>query len=222
MGQFLSTLGLGHIFQQGSGILDKAQNKLTKSGVAGSPWHGDFKKIIELLKDPDLWKISSKKEETDMKKRVDALKRSYDAVNRLGFKGSYTSFAKKIKAVHKPAFTFPGFGSGIDIQKHSSKPEELHLRTPTLKNYNYCGPGTRLEERLNHPDPKVREPIDKLDAICQGHDIKYSQAKSLEDKHKADEMLDEISKIPYKDRPWGTTAVQDIIKAKRKLGSGLD
>ena len=68
-----------------------------------------------------------------MKKRVDALKRSYDAIKRLGCKESYTSFAKKIGAVHKPAFTFPGFGSGIDIQKHLSKPEELHMRTPTLK-----------------------------------------------------------------------------------------
>lgn len=146
-----------------------------------------------------------------MKKRVDALKRSYDAVKKLGFKGSYTSFAKKIGAVHKPAFTFPGFGSEIDIQKNLSKLEELHMRTPTLTT------------RLNHADPKVREPINKLDAVCQRHDIKYSQAKSLKDKHKPDyEMLDEISKIPYKDRPWDTTAVQGIIKAKRKLGSGLD
>ena len=154
-----------------------------------------------------------------MKKRVDALKRSYDAVKKLGFTGSYTSFAKKIGAIHKPAFTFPGFGSGIDIQKNLSKLEELHMRTPTLKKYNYCGPGTRL----NHADPKVREPINKLDAVCQRHDIKYSQAKSLKDKHKPDdEMLDEISKIPYKGRPWDTTAVQGIIKAKRKLGSGLD
>ena len=30
-------------------------------------------------------------------------------------------------------------------------------------------------------------------------------------------MLDEISKIPYKDRPWGTTAVQGIIKVKENL-----
>ena len=35
-------------------------------------------------------------------------------------------------------------------------------------------------------------------------------------------MLDEISKIPYKDRPWGTTAVQAFIKGKRKLGFGLN
>ena len=83
------------------------------------------------------------------------------------------------------------------------------MRTPTLKKYNYCGPGTRL----NHPDPKVREPINKLDAICQRHDIKYSQAKSLEDKHKPDdEMLDEISKIPYKDRPWGIQLFRLLLK----------
>ena len=50
----------------------------------------------------------------------------------LDFKGSYTSFAKKIGAVHKPTFTFPGFGSGIDAQKHLSKLGELHI-TPTLK-----------------------------------------------------------------------------------------
>ena len=72
LGQFLSTLGLGHIFQQGSGILDKAQDKLTKSGVAGSQWHVDFKTGVKLVSNPDTWKIPSKKE-ANMKMRVDAL-----------------------------------------------------------------------------------------------------------------------------------------------------
>ena len=45
--------------------------------------------------------------------RVAALKRSYDAVKRLGYKGSYTSFAKNIGAVKKPDYTFPGFGGKI-------------------------------------------------------------------------------------------------------------
>ena len=106
MGQFLSSLGLGHIFQRGSGIIDKAQDKLTKSGVAGSPRHVDFTTGFRLLEDPDLWKIPSKKEEADMKKRVDALKRSYHAAKYLGFKGSYNSFGKNIGVIHKPAFTF--------------------------------------------------------------------------------------------------------------------
>ena len=76
-------------------------------------WHVDKKKGIELSKDPGLWKTPSKEEIADMKQRVAALKRSYEAVKNLGFKGSYTTFVKKIGAVHKPAYTFPGFGGGI-------------------------------------------------------------------------------------------------------------
>ena len=57
----------------------------------------DFKTGFKLLSDPNLWKTPTKQEETDMKKRVAALKRSYDVVKRLGFKGSYTSFVKKLE-----------------------------------------------------------------------------------------------------------------------------
>lgn len=96
LNDFLASLNLSHIFQKGTGMVDKA----LKSGVAGSPYQVDVKKGIQLLKDPDLWKIPS------MKKRVDALHRSYDAVKRLGFKGSYTNFAKTIGAVQKPYFYF--------------------------------------------------------------------------------------------------------------------
>ena len=113
-------------------------------------------------------------------------------------------------------------GGSLDIQKHLSKLGELHMRTPTMRKYNYCGPGTKLEERLTSNNPKIRDPINNLDAICQKHDIAYSKAKSLKDKHKADDvMLDEISKIPYMKRPWGTTAVQAMITGKRKLGLGV-
>ena len=126
---------------------------------------------------------------------------------------------KRIGAVEKPAFPFLGFGSGVHIQKKLAKLGELHMRTPKLKKYNYCGPGTKLQHRLNHPDPKVREPISNLDAICQKHDIAYYNVKSLKDKHKAeDEMLSAIKKILWKDRPWGFTAVQAIIKAKNWYG----
>ena len=113
-------------------------------------------------------------------------------------------------------------GAGLDIQKHLSKLGELHMRTPTLKTYNYCGPGTKLEERLASNDPKIRDPINNLDSICQRHDIAYSKAQSLKDKPIADDvMLDEIAKIPYMKRPWGTTAVQAMIAGKRKLGLGV-
>lgn len=81
----------------------------------------DFKTRFKLLKDPDLWKTPAKKEEADMKKRVDASHRSYDAVKNLGFKVCYSTFTKTIGAVPKPSFTFPGFGSGIDIHKQIGK-----------------------------------------------------------------------------------------------------
>ena len=64
-------------------------------------------------------------------------------------------------------------GGSLDIQKHLSKLGELHLITTTGEKYNYCGPSTKLEERLNSGDPKYRDPINKLDAICQQHDIAY-------------------------------------------------
>ena len=117
----------------------------------------------------------------------------------------------------------PGkIGSGIDIQKHLSKLGELHMRTPTGKKYNYCGPGTKLEERLASNDPKYSDPINTLDSICQKHDIDYSKANTLSDKHKADGlMLKRISEIPYMKRPWGTTAVQAMIKGKKSLGLGV-
>ena len=85
---FLSALGLSQI---GSGVTDK----LTKSGFAGGPYHVDFKTGFKLLSDPDLWKMPTKQEEADLKIRVAAIKRSYDAVKRLGFKGSFNNFFKK-------------------------------------------------------------------------------------------------------------------------------
>ena len=122
----------------------------------------------------------------------------------------------------KTRFIKEQLGGAFDIQKHLSKLGELHMRTPTLKKYNYCGPGTKLEERLASNDPKIRDPINNLDSLCQRHDIAYSRAKSLRDKHTADDiMLDEISQIPYMERPCGTTAVQAMIAGKRKLALGL-
>ena len=103
-------------------------------------------------------------------------------------------------------------GGGFDIQKHLSKLGELHMRTPTGKKYNYCGPGKKLEARLSSNDPKIRDPINNLEKICQAHDIDYSNAKSLADKHRADEiMLKKIAEIPFKLRPLGTTGVQSLI-----------
>lgn len=57
---------------------------------------------------------------------------------------------------------------------------EIHLPT-----YNFCGPGTKLEQRLKRGDKGVN----KLDTACKIHDIAYSQSKKLQDRHRADSAL---------------------------------
>ena len=75
------------------------------------------------MKQPGLFDLSYSKEMgKSMKIRVEALKRSYDAVKRLGYKGSYNRFVLDIGAgSRKPSFTFPGFGGSIDIHKAIGK-----------------------------------------------------------------------------------------------------
>ena len=191
----------------GAGIIDQA---LT-SGVARSPWFVDYKKGIKLLTDPELFAPVNKMPVSDAKKLVQYYKDQYKEAKKNGYSKSYNTFVKEM-----------GWGAGLDLQKHLSKLGELHMRTPTGKKYNYCGPGTKLDERLASSNPKIRDPINNLDAICLKHDIAYSKAKDLKDKHIADDqMLKDISIIPYMKRPWGTTAVQAMIKGKKTLGLGV-
>ena len=117
-------------------------------------------------------------------------------------------------------------GGALDIQKHLSKLGELHLRTPTGKKYNYCGPGTKLEEGLNSDDPKYREPINKLDSICQQPDTAYSKAgegpSALSKKHEADDaMIKAIGNIPFSQSPRFPTPVKYTMQAKKSLGLGV-
>lgn len=64
-------------------------------------------------------------------------------------------------------------------------PFELHL-----PGYNYCGPGTRLAERLARGD----KGINQLDEYCKQHDIAYNKSSNLVDRHKADIILLKMAK----------------------------
>ena len=108
-----------------------------------------------------------------------ALKRSYHAVQNFGFKGSYTSFAKTIGAVHKPSYKFPGFGSGIDIHKQIGK-----LPKPkagwTLPGHKYTVPYNDLKNQVRY-NPETDEimeiydpPTGRTDAIAMQYDVDYS------------------------------------------------
>jgi len=72
-------------------------------------------------------------------------------------------------------------------------PGEKHL--PGM---NYCGPGTRLDLKLNDdgtPKPGY-EPSDKVDEIALKHDLAYSRHNDLRNRNKADrQMITELLNI---------------------------
>lgn len=94
---------------------------------------------------------------------------------------------------------------------------ELHL-----PGYSFCGPGTKLQERLSRGE----KGINKLDQSCREHDISYSQSTSLEDRHKADDILIENAwkRVRAKDSSVGEKlsawVVTNLMKTKRALGMG--
>lgn len=137
----------------------------------------------------------------------------------VGFKGSYTSFAKKIYgAVEKPAYTFPGFGgSGIDSRKQTGKIPK-RKKGQTLPGHRYAGPYDDLENHVRY-DPETGEilemydpPTGRTDAIAMQHDVDYSDRK----------IVKSLDAIPYKDRQWGRWFVTSIISTKQKIGLGLN
>ena len=97
-------------------------------------------------------------------------------------------------------------------------PVELHL-----PGYQYCGPGTKLSQRLQRGDPG----INKLDAACKKHDIAYSQYSDSINRAKADKELAERAweRVKSNDASLGEKAaawaVTNIMKAKSKIGGSM-
>lgn len=100
-------------------------------------------------------------------------------------------------------------------------PLEIHL-----PKYQYCGPGTKLAERLARGDPG----INKLDRLCKDHDITYENHKNSSERYKADKILaaEAMKRVFSRDAKLGERAasllVSTAMKAKTalaKLGGGL-
>lgn len=111
------------------------------------------------------------------------------------------------------------FASGEFLNRVINKlPFELHI-----PGYQFCGPGTRLQERLKRGD----RGINSLDAACRDHDIAYSRSSELEDRHAADRVLADRARkrITAGDSTLGeraaATAVWASMKTKTKLGMGM-
>ena len=116
----------------------------------------------------------------------------------------------------------------IDIHKAIGKLPIIPKRGFVLPNMNYCGAYNPLDKQLIYDKNGnilryIQKPSGKTDEICSQHDVDYTLAKNLKDKHMADEkMIKSINELPYKDQQYGTFLVKNIIKSKRKLGLGVE
>lgn len=109
-------------------------------------------------------------------------------------------------------------GKGLLNNLINSLPIELHL-----PKYQFCGPGTKLNKRLQRGD----KGINPLDAACRTHDIAYSQHTDIEKRHQADRELAERAweRIKAKDSSLGEKInayfVTNAMKTKVKMGMGV-
>ena len=109
-------------------------------------------------------------------------------------------------------------GSGIINNAINKLPFELHIPS-----YSYCGPGTKLQKRLDRGDPG----INALDTACKHHDIAYAESNDIKKRNVADKILSEKAweRVKSKDSSIGEKAaaltIANIIKVKSKLGMGL-
>ena len=116
----------------------------------------------------------------------------------------------------------------IDIHKAIGKLPIIPKKGFVLPNMNYCGAYNPLDKQLIYDKNGnilryIQKPSGNTDAICAQHDVDYTLAKNLKDKHIADEkMIKAINELPYKDQQYGTFLVKNIIKSKRKLGLGVE
>ena len=116
----------------------------------------------------------------------------------------------------------------IDIHEKIGKLPIIPKRGFVLPNMHYCSPYNNLSKQLIYDDngnilKYIQKPTGNTDQICSQHDVDYTLAKNLKDKHIADQkMIDSINKLPYKDKQWGTYLVKNIISSKKKLGLGND
>lgn len=110
-----------------------------------------------------------------------------------------------------------GFVSRIINRGIDNLPFEAHL-----KGYNFCGPGTRLTERLTRGD----KGINPLDEACKLHDIAYATHKDSGNRRIADKELAERAwaRVKSSDAKLGEKAaawlVTTTMKAKSKIGGG--
>jgi hypothetical protein len=102
----------------------------------------------------------------------------------------------------------------------SKYPGEKHL-----PGYSYCGPGTRLDIRLDGQQPRPGEyPINAIDKACHAHDVAYL-SDDLQHRHIADvkliHALNAITDKTLKEK-LASWLIKTAMKGKLMLGSGVE
>lgn len=109
-------------------------------------------------------------------------------------------------------------GTGIVNALINKLPVELHI-----PGFNFCGPGTKLKERLARGDTGVN----LLDEACKEHDIAYNERKDLQSRHEADKVLASKALARFKASDSGigekiaALGISGAMNVKTKLGMGL-
>ena len=104
-------------------------------------------------------------------------------------------------------------------------PFELHPPVSLTKRYQFLGPGTKLNKRLDenkNPLPHSK-PVNKLDEIAMNHDICYEKYPKTKERNKicGKKMLDDIKsnkKTSSINEFLMRRAAKNIIGAKKVLG----
>ena len=119
---------------------------------------------------------------------------------------------------------------GGDIQKFSSKlPGFIWAKykgEKHLPSYNYLGPGTRLDIRLNENNiPKSgEEPINAIDHLAYIHDLAYQNSNNIKDRHRADQEmfngLKQLKNLSFQQKPIRQLIIK-IFQAKILTGGQL-
>ena len=92
-----------------------------------------------------------------------------------------------------------------------------------IPGYNFCGPGTKLSERLDSNDNPITQPVNDIDRACMKHDIAYRDNKDLRSRQEADVKLihdlNELDNLKLTEK-FTRGLIKTAMKGKVMFGMG--
>ena len=132
---------------------------------------------------------------------------------------------KKFRFIIKKTSEKRGGDIAAKLTKLPGLPWAKYPGEKHLPGYSYCGPGTRLDIRLdsnNQPNPG-ENPINSIDQACYIHDLAY-RSNDLQQRHLADvNLIHALSAIPDKSlrERIASAVIKSVMKGKLLFGNGI-